>query len=365
MRLCAHNILIYMIKEPSIALALVLLLAAAPATAHESRPLYVQFTETDPGLYIAYWKVPTSLPQGALPSPVLPASCTAEAEPAMQQRDDAYEFQQRFSCAEGLSGQTVGIHFPVLNPSITSLVQVKLASGEQHLKILKPGEENWVVPERENRLAVASQYTALGVEHIWVGIDHLLFVACLVFVAATPRRLLFTITGFTLAHSATLALSALDLVRVPVPPVEAAIALSVVFLAYEIAKGDKSSFALRYPIAVSTTFGLLHGFGFAAVLREIGLPQTELPTALLFFNVGVEIGQVLFVAALLAAYWTLMLAARLLGPSLTTIAPGATVAAPVAEAASLAPAFLTLPAAWLIGGVASFWMIERIARFWS
>ncbi len=116
-------------------------------------------------------------------------------------------------------------------------------------------------------------------------------------IAGTWRRILITITGFTIAHSITLALSALGLVRVPIPAVEAAIALSIVFLAVEIVRGDKTSLTYRYPIAVSSSFGLLHGFGFAAVLGETGLPQTEIPAALLFFNVGVELGQIAFVLA--------------------------------------------------------------------
>ena len=131
------------------------------------------------------------------------------------------------------------------------------------------------MPDAENRFAVATEYTWLGIEHIWIGIDHLLFVACLLFIAKTSRRVLITITGFTVAHSITLALSALDLVRIPTPPVEAAIALSVVFMAWEIAKGNMNSLTHRYPIAVSSSFGLLHGFGFAAVLRDIGLPQDK------------------------------------------------------------------------------------------
>jgi hydrogenase/urease accessory protein HupE len=197
-------------------------------------------------------------------------------------------------------GRRVGIEFPIINPSLSTLYRIHLANGEEHLQILKPDESEWTVPAAEERFAIAWEYTALGIEHIWIGIDHLLFVACLLFIAGTPRRLLITITGFTVAHSITLALSALDLVRIPTPPVEAAIALSVVFMAWEIAKQDTTSLAYRYPVTIAASFGLLHGFGFAAVLRDIGLPQTELPTALLFFNVGVEIGQILFVAVLLA-----------------------------------------------------------------
>ncbi len=173
--------------------------------------------------------------------------------------------------------------------------------------------------------------------------------ACLLFIARTKRRLLITITGFTIAHSITLALSALDLVRIPTPPVEAAIALSVVFMAWEIAKQDTTSLAYRYPIAIAVSFGLLHGFGFAAVLRDIGLPQVELPTALLFFNVGVEIGQVLFVGALLVAFLLVRPAlVRYLKPE-----PGA-----IPHWTSL-----TTPASYIIGGLASYWMIDRVTGF--
>ena len=145
-----------------------------------------------------------------------------------------------FAATHRLSGRVVGIEFPIINPSLSTLYKIKLANGEEHLRILKPGETEWTVPDAENRFAVATEYTWLGIEHIWIGIDHLLFVACLLFIARTSRRLLITITGFTVAHSITLALSALDVVRIPTPPVEAVIALSVVFMAWEIAKGDEA-----------------------------------------------------------------------------------------------------------------------------
>jgi hydrogenase/urease accessory protein HupE len=196
---------------------------------------------------------------------------------------------------------------------------------------------------------VAAQYTLLGVRHILEGIDHLLFLVCLLMVARTPRRIAITITGFTLAHSVTLILSALDLVRVPVEPLEAAIALSIVFVATEIARGRRDVLTYRHPIAVSTSFGLLHGFGFAAVLNEIGLPQTELAASLLFFNVGVELGQLAFLAASLVVWTTSSAAAR-------------RVAAPStwqARARAAEPS-----AAYLIGSTASFWMIDRVSRFW-
>jgi hydrogenase/urease accessory protein HupE len=329
---------------------LVGLLIPMLAVAHDARPNYVQITETAPNTFSANWKVPASVPGGALPYPTLPEDCVAEREPAWQQAGAEYVGQQVFKCTSSLSGRAVGIEFPIINPSLSTLYKVKLANGEEHLQILKPDESEWVVPEAESRFGVAREYTLLGIEHIWIGIDHLLFVACLLFIARTPRRLLVTITGFTVAHSITLALSALDLVRIPTPPVEAAIALSVVFLAWEIVKGDESALAYRYPVVVSSSFGLLHGFGFAAVLRDIGLPQTELPTALLFFNVGVEIGQILFVLVLLGGFF-------LLRPLLVRVlrAPG--------DGKSHWE-WVTVPASYVIGSIATYWMIDRVSGFW-
>lgn len=331
--------------------SLLFLLAVASAShAHDARPNYVQVTETAPNTYSVMWKVPATVPGASLPYPTLPGDCAAERQAAWREAGAEFMGQQTYACDTGLSGRTVGIRFPIVNPSLSTLYKVRFANGEEHLKILKPGQDDWTVPDAESRFGVAKEYTLLGVEHIWAGIDHLLFVACLLFVARTPRRLLITITGFTIAHSITLALSTLDLVRIPTPPVEAAIALSVVFLAWEIARQDDASLAYRFPVTVSASFGLLHGFGFAAVLRDIGMPQTELPTALLFFNVGVEIGQVLFVLVLLVSFFTLRpVLARLLS----------TVKRPVTQWQPL-----TVPAGYLIGCVASYWMIDRIVSFW-
>ena len=324
---------------------------SSAAFGHDARPNYVQITETAPNVYSVSWKVPASVPGAALPYPTMPDDCVAERQPAWQQAGAEHLGQQVFQCQESISGRSVGIEFPIINPSLSTLYRIRLANGEEHLRILKPDEPEWTVPDAEDRFAVAIEYTVLGIEHIWIGLDHLLFVACLLFIARTPRRLLITITGFTVAHSITLALSALDMVRISTPPVEAAIALSVVFMAWEIVKGDESSLAYRYPVAVSSSFGLLHGFGFAAVLRDIGLPQIELPTALLFFNIGVEIGQILFVLALLAGFFILRpLFVRLLRSS--------------ADEAVHWTA-LTVPAAYVIGSIASYWMIDRISGFWA
>jgi hydrogenase/urease accessory protein HupE len=322
---------------------------ASQALAHDSRPNFIEIIETDPGLFSVQWKVPASVPNAALPTIGMPDTCTTDDRRAMQQAGGAHVGRQNYRCPEGLSGQTISINFPILNPSLSTLFQVRLANGEQHVRVLKPDESEWLVPDAENKLSVAGQYTALGTEHIWIGIDHLLFVACLLLIARTARKVLITITGFTVAHSITLALAALDVIRIPTPPVEAAIALSVVFLAWEIVNDDDTQLTFRYPVAVSTSFGLLHGLGFAAVLRDIGLPQTELPTALLFFNIGVEIGQILFVLTLLAAFF-------IIRPLLRKIL--------TAEGEDVHWTSLTTPAAYVIGGIASYWLVDRISGFW-
>ena len=334
-----------------LATAIVLFAACVEVEAHDARPNYVQIVETHPFVYLVSWKVPATVPGEALPYPTLPEDCTAAAHPVWNQSGAAYMGRLSYQCESGLSGRQVGIAFPFANPSLSTVYRVQLANGEEHLRILKPSEQDWLLPDAENRFAVAKEYTWLGIEHIWIGIDHLMFVACLVLIAGSPKRLLITITGFTVAHSITLALSALNLARVPTPPVEAAIALSVVFMAWEIAKQDDTSIAYRYPVTIAASFGLLHGFGFAAVLRDIGLPQTELPTALLFFNVGVEIGQVLFVFVLLATY-------VLVRPILVAVLKST-------DDRMVHWTSVTVPASYIVGGIASYWLIDRVSSFWA
>lgn len=331
-------------------LALVGLVHACAVAAHDARPNTVRIVETAALSYAVSWKVPDSLPADSLPYPTLPKDCDAIQPPVWRATGGAYVGQQSYRCQRSLAGRSVGIAYPAVNPAQRTIYKVALATGEEHLRILGPAESEWIVPRTPTPFAVAVQYTRLGIVHIWIGVDHLLFVACLLFIARTPRRLLLTVTGFTVAHSITLALSALDLLRIPTPPVEATIALSVVFLAWEIARADPNSLAHRLPVVVSVAFGLLHGFGFATVLREVGLPQTELPIALLFFNVGVEIGQVLFVLALLV------------GIGLLRATFGGRV---WRDGGRLDMPRLAMPASYGIGVVASYWMIERIVGFWG
>lgn len=316
------------------------LLLALPTAGHEARPLHVEILEESPGDFLLRWRTPGSVAEYNRPDLELPA-----CESRSPDRRTRSTQERRVRCPE--SPGRLRILYPVFNPSVTTLVRFARASGETHTVVLGPGEDDWRIPPPETRGRVAREYVALGIAHIARGADHLLFVACLLFVAGTWRRILWTVTGFTLAHSLTLALSALGIVRVPVPPVEAAIALSIVFLASEIARGPGSGLAWQRPILVSSSFGLLHGFGFATVLREIGLPQTELPAALLFFNVGVEIGQLLFIGALLAVWSPVHRAlARLGGLATETILQRARV-----------------PVAYGVGWLASYWLIDRVAGF--
>jgi len=321
-----------------------------PVLAHESRPVFININETDVNLFSVRWQVPPSVPVFNYPSVVLPEACVAVAPERIIPGSGAYERQRSFLCAGGLSGLEVGVSFPVLNPSITTLIRLQLLTGETHTGLLSPKESLWRVPERESVSGVAKEYFGLGFLHILGGYDHLLFLACLILIAATWRRILITVTGFTIAHSITLAMAALGIFRVPIPPVEAVIALSILFLATEIARGRKNSLTWKYPIAVSSSFGLLHGFGFAAVLSQIGLPQTEIPAALLFFNIGVEVGQVLFAAAIIALFLAGMLVFRKLK---NRQIPKETILLKVEP-----------PTAYVVGTLASFWMIERVAGFW-
>jgi hypothetical protein len=317
-----------------------------PSAAHEARPLYVELNERAAGELTARWRIPASVPRFDLPD-VLLVGCTQLRDRTEQRASDAVLRSARFRC--GRARPEIEIRYPLANPSIQALVRFTRANGEVHTRLLSPEESRWTPPAAATPSGVAAQYLALGARHIAGGVDHLLFLACLLLLARTLRRVAITVTGFTLAHSLTLALSALDLVRLPSAPTEAAIALSVVFVASELARTPHAdatpSLTRRAPVLVSCSFGLLHGFGFASALREVGLPQTEVPAALLAFNAGVELGQLAFVAAafggiaLIGRGWRERerIAARL----------------PLAERA----------AAYAVGIIAAYWTVERVAAF--
>lgn len=323
-----------------VSLLLMLWFGAGRLAADDSRPFYLQISEAGDGNFEIYARAPVGVDARLLPRVRLPADCAyADEVPGAT--------AARFRCTEPLGGRQLELAYPPGSPAIASIIRLRALDGAEQTRIVHPREPRFAVPQPETQHGVARDYTVLGIEHIWLGIDHLLFVACLLWIAGSWRRVLVTITGFTVAHSITLGLAALGVLRVPVPPVEAAIALSVLFLAREIARNDRNTLTWRYPIAIAASFGLLHGLGFAAALAEVGLPERHLLTGLLFFNVGVEIGQVIFAGAMLALFTAMKRFPIKPRGAGNPIAPGHTLA------------ILQRPASYLVGSIAAFWFIER------
>ena len=276
-----------------------ILLSPALAQAHESRPAYLEITEIQSGQYELLWKMPR---RGDLVLPLsvaIPEECTDAVPGAKYALPGAAVERRLIDCGEaGLNNREIGIRG--LSATITDvLVRVQTLDGEAQTVILKPQSPTFTVLKTQSNLAVLQAYIALGIEHILFGIDHLLFVLCLLLLVNHLVPLVKTITAFTVAHSITLGLAVLGFVHVPQPPVEAVIALSILFLATELVKARRGVAAIttRYAWVVALCFGLLHGFGFAGALSEVGLPNTAVPLALFSFNIGVEIGQLLFIGA--------------------------------------------------------------------
>jgi hydrogenase/urease accessory protein HupE len=313
------------------------------AFAHEMRPAFLRIRESAPETYEVLWKVPAKERSLRLSLHLrFDDDVEVLAPPVAGFSDRAHVQRMRIQRAGGLTGSRVAVEG--LERTLTDvLLQVERLDGTTFTHRIRPDAPSAVIEAAPGPGQVAWTYAVLGVEHILLGIDHLLFVLALLLIVTDLRKLVGTITAFTAAHSVTLALSALGHVSLPGPPVEAVIALSVVFVAAEIVRGQQGNPGLtaRAPWTVAFAFGLLHGFGFAGALSEIGLPQASVPLALVSFNVGVEVGQLLFVAALLLVYGV----ARKLGKEPS---PG-----------------LRRAPAYLIGGVAAFWLIERVAGFWA
>lgn len=316
----------------------VLLLAffSAAARPDDNRPLVVTLEQVAPDAWEASRKLPINLAADWLPRLAAPPGCTASAPRLWQDALGSWG-AERWTCSRPIAGEVLALAYPRGAPPLATIVRIIRADGGEETLLGQPGERRIALPANATAESVFPKFLRLGVEHIWTGIDHLLFVAGLIFVAGTVRRTAVTITGFTLSHSLTLALAALGLVTFPARAVEAVIALSIVFLAVEIAKGPRDTLTWRQPVFVAASFGLLHGFGFAAVLGEIGLPREGMLTALLAFNLGIEIGQILFAAAIFALLHAL---ARL--PALAD------------------PQRVRRLAAYAVGILACYWMFDRI-----
>ncbi len=309
--------------------------------ADEIRPAYLQFKESSPNIFDVIWKVPARNGRKLGLEVQLPANCKNTTSPTAELINASYIQRWIVHCKQGIIDGEILIK-GLDKTSTDVLLHMEFISGISQTTQLTPSNNSFKVEAEASTTQIISTYTALGIEHILQGIDHLLFVFALLLIVRDWRVLLATITAFTAAHSITLAAATMGLIHVPQKPVEATIALSILFLAMEWvhSKQGKIGATERFPWLIAFIFGLLHGFGFAGALSEIGLPQHAIPLALVFFNVGVELGQLFFISVVLLGSWLLH---RLQHQKLLEAAEYVTV--------------------YVIGSIASFWLIERISAF--
>ncbi len=320
------------------------LTSVAPSNGHALQPGYLELRLIGEDLYAVVWKKPAVKSQPMAITAQLPENCDPRTPVQPIWDGAAYVARWTTRCSGGIEGGT--IHIDGLDRTSTDvLVRFDFADGVGEARRLTPGNTSFTVPTQPSRLEVVRTYLLLGVEHILSGFDHLLFVLALLILVNGVRRLVFTVTAFTIAHSLTLAGATLGFVNMPGPPIEATIALSIMFVASEIMHSRQGNPGLteKYPWVVAFTFGLLHGFGFAGALAQIGLPQASIPMALLFFNIGVEVGQLLFIAAVFGAI---------------------ALAHQITRRIDLPrPAWVRAVPPYAIGSIAVFWVIQRIAAF--
>lgn len=313
----------------------------APAFAHEVRPAYLQLHQTGPDTYDVLWKVPAVGDTMRLSLYVeLPQTCSNLKEPRGLFANSAYTEQWSVECRGGLAGATVRIEG--LTATLTDvLVRVERLDGSSQVTRVMSSSPSFVVEAMPRRFEVARTYLALGIEHILTGVDHLLFVSGLLLLVTGTRRLLLTVSSFTLSHTVTLTLATLGFVHVPPAPVEAVIALSILFVALEVLRkhSNPNGLAQRKPWLVAFSFGLLHGLGFAGGLSAAGLPTAHIPLALGFFSAGVEVGHFSFVASAVLVITALRRWLSRFPPWSWRMAP------------------------YAIGSCASFWLIARLAAF--
>jgi hydrogenase/urease accessory protein HupE len=328
-------------KLKFIMLTILLGLITHPAAADVFRPAYLELTQEDAERYAVLWRVP-ALPDNRRLAARLefPDNVQKLGETRATMLNNAWEERFLIRAPGGLIDREIRID-GIVGGATDVIVRVERLDGTTQLERLQPAQPAFTVTASPGPGEVAIAYFVLGVEHILGGIDHLLFVLALLLLVRNMRRLLLTITAFTVAHSITLVCATLGWISLPGPPVEAVIALSIVFVAAEVIHEQQGRYSLtaRAPWIVAFGFGLLHGLGFAGALEEVGLPETAIPVALLMFNVGVEVGQILFVSAMVALAFALRRASAI---------PFATVSRTISYA---------------IGSVAAFWTIERVAAF--
>ncbi|MFT5136821.1 MAG: hypothetical protein ACI9LY_001081 [Arenicella sp.] len=356
-----------------LAVVFLLFCVVMPTKAHEGRPVFIELNAVhaaDDGSfdYQMRWKVPPVLVKGQEPVISLVADVCDISLPALSGQGRTAEELARQSLAQGLIGTkryhcsaeakdvSVSIAYPASNPALSSLIVVTQPSGASQHIFSAPEKTIISISVDSSSSDVAIQYMVGGIKHILMGWDHLLFVLCLLLVAGSLPRILIAITGFTIAHTVTLVLASLNLIAVPNIFVETLIALSIVVLAAEIIKVRRYlpagsvvllpnmtdpdlrlSLSWRFPVLVAIGFGFVHGFGFASVLSDLGLPHSMKITALLFFNIGVELGQLIFISAVICFA---LVVAKIVAVQIQT------------KVVNLGM--------YLVGVVASYWLIQRL-----
>lgn len=323
-------------------IALLAFLAAIPLSAHELRPSVVEMREVERGQYTLDWKVTLSVGSAGLLTdslePVIPDNCAIQGDKVQRIQSAALMGRAKLTCEGDPAGGAFGLS-ELLGKSDAIARYIPLDAPTQSFR-LTADETSAIILAEPDPLSVLGDYFIIGAEHIVFGWDHLLFVIALVLLVRNPWPVIKAATAFTIAHSITLVATVLGYSGLPGRPVEALIALSIVFLAVEVAlilrDPDRQTLTRRFPWAVAFAFGLVHGFGFAGALADIGLPQTQLAAALFAFNVGVEAGQLLVV-----------------GLTLIVLA-GLSRASETVQGAALKSS------TYAIGAIGSFWLIERL-----
>ena len=321
-------------------IAFLLIFQVGLANGHDGRPVYLEVNQLSDTEYELAWRIPSTVEPMNLPAIYLEGSCD---EKKALSATTGLRGKRLYECIDRDVSLQIGLYFPRTNPSLSSIVRIERSGFQSEFLHAGPGVTVIKIPSSINDNSLLSEYGKLGVEHILGGYDHLLFLLCVVWLAFTFKRILLAVTGFTIAHSITLVLAAVGVVTPAIEPTEALIALSIIFVAAELARQNRGSLSWRYPVAVSSVFGLLHGFGFASVLKEIGLPTNDTLMALFAFNLGVEAGQLLFIVVLVMLTWSVQKTSAgkfdLSGPSSQRLG------------------------GYVVGIFATFWFFERLATF--
>ena len=305
------------------------------------KPAYLEVIQKDERTYGILLKVPVIENKKTLLNVTAIESCKSNKAPLLSLINDAHITRYDLVCTKDLKGKVIGLE-GLEDSKIDVLLRLEFLDKSSQSVLLNASTNTYQIKEDASSLQIIKTYTWLGVTHILMGFDHLLFVFLLLLIVKNIRLLLWTISAFTLAHSMTIAGATLGFVHLPQQPVEAIIALSIVFLALEIVykKQGKVGLTFEYPWLIAFIFGLLHGFGFAGALAEIGVPQQAVTLALIFFNVGVELGQLMFVLIIVLVSFVLRYV----------------VSVSLMEK-------LEMFVLYAIGGLASFWMFERVLAF--